>query len=179
MDLSGYGDNLVYRNNVASADPYYYISAQLDLAGKSSNKKMYYFNKDNNFGYLANKNYSSFHKIDANAVIAEVTVYSSPDFTYSGTLSDLIFQVGGAFAPSVTSVQANPVIEEWGGPTGNSPGSFGVSELEDAQSCIFGSEPNGDKKYLVVKLTDDSSATNRVVLKGQIYVVVKVFPKFG
>lgn len=179
MDLSGYGDNLVYRNNVASADPYYYISAQLDLAGKSSNNKMYYFNKDNNFGYLANKNYSSFHKIDANAVIAEVTVYSSPDFSYSGTLSDLIFQVGGAFAPSVTSVQANPVIEEWGGPTGNSPGSFGVSELEDAQSCIFGSEPNGDKKYLAVKLGDDSSATNRFVLQGQIYVVVKVFPKFG
>jgi hypothetical protein len=175
MDLSGYGDNLVYRSNIASADPYYYITAQLDLSGKSSNNKVYYFNKDNNFEYLVNKNYSSFYKVDANAVIAEVTVYSSPDFSYTGDLQYLYFDVGGAEAP----VLNNSNIDLWGGPTGNSPGSVSVEQLENAQSCLFGSEPAGDKKYLAVNVYDDDGETNKFVVKGQIYVVMKVYPKFG
>jgi hypothetical protein len=89
MDLSGYGDNLVYRSNVASADPYYYISAQLDLAGKGTTNNVFYFNKDNNYEYLKNKNYSGFHKVDSNAVISEVTSFSLSNLVYSGANSTL------------------------------------------------------------------------------------------
>jgi hypothetical protein len=89
MDLSGYGDNLVYRSNVASADPYYYISAQLDLAGKGAVNNVYYFNKDNNYEYLKNKNYSGFHKVDSNAVISEVTSFLLSDLVYAGGDSTL------------------------------------------------------------------------------------------
>jgi hypothetical protein len=89
MDLSGYGDNLVYRSNVASADPYYYISAQLNLAGKGAVNNVYYFNKDNNYEYLKNKNYSGFHKVDSNAVISEVTSFLLSDLVYAGGDSTL------------------------------------------------------------------------------------------
>jgi hypothetical protein len=180
MDLSGYGDNLVFRTGLASAEPYYYISAQLNLAGKSALNKVYYFNKDNNYDYLVKRDYASYYKIDDNSVIGEVTAYCSPDFLYSGTLANLQFRIGGVEAPLVTAGQANPAIDVWGGPTGNSAGPLDVAELEDGQSCYYGSEPEGaPKKYLAVKLSDTSSPSSASVLRGQIYIVMKVYPKFG
>ncbi|NBP58811.1 hypothetical protein EBU71_20155 [bacterium] len=180
MDFSGYGDNLVFRTGLASAEPYYYISAQLNLAGKSALNKVYYFNKDNDFSYLSIRDYAAYYKLDVNSVIGEVTAYCSPDFLYSGNLANLRFRIGGVEAPLVTAAQANPDIDVWGGLTGNSPGPLDASELEDGQSCYYGSEPEGaPKKYLAVKLSDTSSPSSASILRGQIYVIVKVYPKFG
>lgn len=100
MNLSGYGDNLVYRNNIASADPYYYISAQLDLSGRSASNGIFYFNKDNDFSYLVNKNYAGFHKIDTNAVIAEVVAFSLPEMSYDGSDPLVRVPVGSILAVS-------------------------------------------------------------------------------
>lgn len=179
MDFSGHGDNLLFRSGQASVEPYYYISAQLDLSGKNAKNKIYYFNKDNNFAYMSVRDYAGYYKIDENSVISEVVVYCSPDFAYSGTLSNLRFRVGGAYAPAVTSVLADPAIQVWGGPTGNVPGPVSVAQLENAQSCHFGQEPDGLQKFLSVKLSDVSSPASVSVVEGQIYVVVKVYPKFG
>lgn len=182
MDFSGHGDNLLFRTNAAPGEPYYYISAQLNLAGKGVSNKVYYFTKHNDFSYLSFRpgpdSYGAYHKLDENSVIAEVTAYCSPDFAYSGNLANLSFRIGGVDKPSVVLAQANPAIEVWGGPSGNSPGPLSADELEDAQSCLFGSEPNGDKKYFAVKLMD-TVAPSSLVTKGQLYVVMKVYPKFG
>lgn len=105
MNLSGFGDNLVYRNNITSADPYYYISAHLDLSGRSASNGIFYFNKDNDFSYLVNKNYAGFHKIDTNAVIAEVVAFSLPEMSYDG--SDPLIRVS---AGSILAVSRNSSV---------------------------------------------------------------------
>jgi len=105
MNLSGYGDNLVYRNNIASADPYYYISTQLDLSGQSASNGIFYFNKDNNFSYLVSRDYAGFHKIDTNSVIGEVVAFSSPEMEYNG--SDPVSRVSSG---SILAVSRNSSV---------------------------------------------------------------------
>lgn len=83
MEFSGHGDNIVFRSNKGSADPYYCISAQLDLTGKSASNAVYYFNMDNNYDYVVNNNYNGFYKIDSHSVISEVVSFSS-DIAYEG-----------------------------------------------------------------------------------------------
>jgi hypothetical protein len=179
MDFSGHGDNLLFRSHQPVKEPYYYISAQLDLSGKNALNKVYYFNKDNNFSYMSVRDYAAYYKLDDNSLISEVVAYCSPDFAYSGNLANLRFSIGGVQAPSVTAALANPPIDIWGGPTGSAPGVMSVVQLENAQSCHFGSEPDGIHKFLAVKLSDTSSPSSASVVEGQIYVVLKVYPKFG
>jgi hypothetical protein len=230
---------------------YYYIRAHLDLTGlytgsiTSSNPYIIYFNKENNYNYLDTTlhpnidEYGGFYPIDDNSVIGEVTVYANPDLEYTGLLDELSFDIGGAYKPSI-ALDTSPVdaterqsLDVWGGPTGNTPGSITVNQLEDAQICYYGREPEapvtspiydpewGTRKFLALKyrltpiVTDDAKvvvrsdakvakmlakkAKERVIRpriifskrprvvrqpgqdefeKGQIYVVVKVYPKF-
>jgi hypothetical protein len=181
MNLSGSQYNKAFQAVSTRNEPYYYISAHLDLtdlytgAPSSSNPYIIYFNKENNYNYLDMNlhpnpdEYGGFYPIDDNSVIGEVTVYANPDLEYTGLLNTLEFDVGGAFKPSI-ALDTSPVnaifrqsLDVWGGPTGNTPGPITPSELEDAQVCYYGREPEfpitsptydpswGTRKFLALK----------------------------
>ena len=182
MNLSGSQYNKAFQSVSTGNEPYYYISAHLDLTGlytgaiSSSNPYIVYFNKENNYNYLLESNpdeYGGFYPIDDNSVIGEVTVYANPDLEYTGLLNELAFYVGGVFKPSV-ALDTSPVdavfrqsIDSWGGPTGNVSGPITVAELEDAQVCHYGREPEfpittptydpdwGTRKFLALKYVID------------------------
>jgi len=162
-------------------EPYYYISAHLDLTGlytgsiESSNPYIVYFNKENNYNYLDTTlhpnvdEYGGFYPLDDNSVIGEITVFANPDLEYTGVLNTLEFDIGGAYKPSV-ALDASPVnvsvrqsLDLWGGPTGNTSGPITAFQLENAQVCHYGSEPQepitspvydanwGTRKFLAIK----------------------------
>lgn len=172
-NLSGFGDNKTYRSTLPPADPYFYITANLDLTGLEVGQVedlnyLYYFNKENNFNYLKDpSNYGGYYMLDDNMVIGEVTVYCNPEVQYEfGNLSNLRFEVGGAYKPSIALAPVlvnDDSVDVWSGPTGNVPGSITNSELLNAQVCYYGREPehphpNVDnrptesRKYLVLNV---------------------------
>lgn len=151
--------NSTFQTHSTESEPYYYISAYVDLSGLytgevDSNKPyIVYFNQDNNYDYLNIERYHSpdeyggFYLLDDQSVIGDVTVYTSPDLVYTGVLSTLQFHIGGAYKPSV-ALDPSPVdaihrhsIDIWGGPSGNTPGPILSSQLERAQICHYGREP--------------------------------------
>jgi len=171
-------------------EPYYYISAHLDLTGlytgsiESSNPYIVYFNKENNYNYLDTTlypnvdEYGGYYPIDENSIIGEITVYANPDLEYTGVLNTLTFDVGGAYKPSV-ALDTSPIdaserqsLDIWGGPTGNTPDSITATQLEDAQVCYYGREPQvpitfptyypewGTRKFLALKY----QITNPIVI---------------
>jgi hypothetical protein len=94
MNFSGNEENKVYRGSLHPREPYYYIRASLDLSEKSINNQVYYFNVDNDWKYLDNPAlYRNFYRVDDNALIGDVTVYS-----------DLAFDAGSAFGPSNSQI---------------------------------------------------------------------------
>ena len=90
-NVSGIGQNKTYRGSVPRKEPYYYIRASLDLAGKKSNNVLLWFNQENNYNYLNTASdaypnpadYDKYYKIDDNSLIGEVSVYSSNDLVFS------------------------------------------------------------------------------------------------
>jgi hypothetical protein len=199
MNTSGYPYNKTFQAISTGSEPYYYISAQLDLTGlytggpSSSNPYIVYFNQENNYNYLDTSlysdpdNYRGFYPIDDNSIIGEVVVYANPDLEYSGLLNNVGFIVGGAYKPSI-ALDTSPVnaferqsLDVWGGPTGNTPGVINASEIEDAQDCRYGREPEypitsevynpewGTRKFLALKyiLLDEptSEASERLTKK--------------
>lgn len=153
-NLSGVQDNKAFKTGISPAEPYYYISAHLDLmgaeVGQQPNNYVYYFNKENNFNYLNSRlyplgpdSYPGFYPIEDNAVIDEIVVYTGPDlkYTYDGnTLSDLDFYIGGAYLPSIAETELFP-LDVWAGPTGNVAGPINGALLGEAQVCRYGREP--------------------------------------
>jgi len=153
-NLSGVEDNKAFKTGINPAEPYYYISAHLDLMGAEvgapGNNYVYYFNKENNFNYLNSRlyplgpdSYPGFYPIEDNAVIDEVVVYTGPDLQYSyngGNISDLDFYIGGAYLPSIAEVELDP-LDVWAGPTGNVAGPINGDVLGQAQVCRYGREP--------------------------------------
>lgn len=97
-NVSGIGDNKTYRGSLPPREPYYYIQAHLDLAGKKANDTFFYFNKENNFNYLNTAvtaypdpaNYRGYYTIDTNALIGEVTVYANSDLALSEGSANVI-----------------------------------------------------------------------------------------
>jgi hypothetical protein len=93
--------------------------------------------------------------------------------------SELYLQVGGAYKPSSQSSS----MDVWGGLSGNVPGGILFDHLEHAQVCYYGSEPAdlsydpvlGKRKFLAVKIRGGVSGGT---LSGQLYVTLKVYPKF-
>lgn len=167
-DLSGIGSNKTFKTGLAPGAPYYYVSAHLDLSGVivPQGGITYYFNKDNNLGYMLTpltpaigyEQYHKFHMIDENAVIGEVVLYSNPDLVEGavGLGNSLYFRVGGAKSTT------DPVEEEdvWGGVTGFVPGDVLVSDINTGSVCCFGHEGGGvdeDKKFLAVTIYEDLS----------------------
>jgi hypothetical protein len=216
--------NQTFQSSSSENEPYYTISAQLDLT-QLGPETIIYFNRENNRQYLNLPNpdeYGGFYTIDQQSVIGEVVVYSNPDLVYSGLLSELEFQIGGAYKPSVTmdssifNITHRQSIDIWGGPTGNHPSPITASQLYSAQVCHYGRTPEfptsavyepewGIRKYLALKCTlnPDQPRLQRSpehqvrwmrkraqmrewlgsrdlnqLSKGQIYVVIKVYPKF-
>lgn len=164
-DLSGIGSNKTFKTGLAPGAPYYYISAHLDLSGAivpEEGSLTYYFNKDNNLGYLITpltaglgyEQYHKFHMIDENAVIGEVVLYSNPDLV-AGTVPagyQVVFRVGGAL-DTVSDVLAS---DTWGGPTGFSAGLVNSDDINTGSVCYFGHEGGGDgedKKYLAISMS--------------------------
>jgi hypothetical protein len=87
-NLSGIGDNKTYRGSLPPREPYYYIRANLELAGQEANStKLFYFNKENSFAYanthkFAYPNpdaYPGYYLLDEHSVIGEVAVYDNPE----------------------------------------------------------------------------------------------------
>jgi hypothetical protein len=175
-NLSGVEDNKAFKTGIDPAEPYYYISAHLDLTGAEvgvlGNNYVYFFNKENNFNYLNSRlyplgpnSYPGFYPIQDNAVIDEVVVYSGPDLVYtyeSGDISDLDFSIGGAYIPSISDTVPNP-LDVWGGPTGNVAGPIQGDLLTRAQVCYYGREPENPqpidnqpsvvRKFLALNIT--------------------------
>ena len=165
-DLSGIGSNKTFKTSLAPNAPYYYISTHLDLSGVvvPSEGITYYFNKDNNLGYMLTsltpgigyEDYHKFHMIDENAVIGEVVIFSNPDLV-EGTVTvgkEIKFRIGGA------ETTTDPVLapDTWGGITGFFPGLVGVSDVNTGSICYFGHEGGGlaeDKKFLAVTITEE------------------------
>jgi len=165
-DLSGIGNNKTFKTGLDQSPPYYYVSAHLDLGGVivPSGGITYYFNKDNNVGYLLTaltpgigyEDYHKFHMIDENAVIGEVVIFSNPDLV-EGTVTvgrEIKFRIGGA------ETTTDPVLapDTWGGVTGFSPGLVGVSDVNTGSICYFGHEGGGvaeDKKFLAITITEE------------------------
>jgi hypothetical protein len=190
-NLSGYGDNKTYRGSALPREPYYYIRANLDLSNvmfDDREEHVFYFNKENSYAYLDRSKqsypnpdqYPGFHLIDDNNLIGEVAVYTNPDLEADENLGQLSFFVGGLYRPSSESTS----MDVWGGPTGNSPGALSAEQLSNGQSCYYGAEPldpayssdDGMRRYLGLKITGTSDG--QVLLKGNLFVVVKVYPKF-
>lgn len=180
-NLSGFGDNKTYRSTLPPSDPYFYITANLDLTGLEVGQVedlnyIYYFNKENNFNYLKDPaNYGGYYMLDGNMVIGEVTVYCNPEVKYEfGNLSNLRFEVGGAYKPSIAlapTLVNDDSVDVWSGPTGNAPGPITNSELLNAQVCYYGREPeyphpNVDnrptesRKYLVLNVRYEQPITS-------------------
>ena len=187
MNYNGKPNNKAFKPVQVNKDQYYYISAQINLAGLESND-VYYFNKENNLTYMDSMKvpypdeYGKYYTIDEHSVIGEVVVYSNPDIVYSGDLSNIFLAVGGVYKPSVT-LNTDNSMDIWGGPTGNIPGSITIDDIKLAQICYNGSVPlqpmhmdYGSRKYLALKILDSQSTA--VFSKGIIGVVVKVYPKF-
>jgi hypothetical protein len=216
--------NQTFQTSSTENEFYYTISAQLDLTHFVPGSILY-FNRENNKQYLQSSNpdeYGGFYLLDQHSVIGDVVVYANPDLVYSGTLSELEFEIGGAYKPSIT-LDSSPVniayrqsIDAWGGPTGNNPMPILASQLAQAQICQYGRTPEfpttvvhepewGTRKYLALKCTLNPGqprltrspeqqarwmrkrAQMRELLvsrdidqlsKGQIYIVIKVYPKF-
>lgn len=91
-NVSGIGQNKTYRGSVPRKEPYYYIRASLDLAGKKANNVISWFNQENNYNYLSTEpniyhpnpaDYDKYYKIDNNSLVGEVNVYSSNDLVFS------------------------------------------------------------------------------------------------
>lgn len=187
-NLSGIGDNKTYRGSLPPREPYYYIRANLDLSGQSANDKVYYFNRDNSFAYAdARKfaypnpdSYPGYYMIEDNAVIGEVAVYSNPDLVQSDAEGQWEYEVGGLYRPSSGSAS----IDVWGGPTGNSAGSLSADQIAEGQTCYYGSEPldpdydaeDGSRRFLGLKISGGSSGDK--IVSGNLFVVLKVYPKF-
>lgn len=183
-NLSGFGDNKTYRSSVPPADPYFYISANLDLTGlevgqNEENNYIYYFNKENNFDYLNTQkypnpdNYGGYYMLDDNMVIGEVTVYCNPAVKYEfGNVDDLLFEVGGAYKPSIAlfpSLVNDDSVDVWSGPTGNVSGPIDNDQLLNAQICYYGKEPENphaspdnrpseSRKYLVLNIRNQGQS---------------------
>jgi hypothetical protein len=166
-DLSGIGSNKTFKTGLAPGAPYYYISAHLDLSGiiVPQGGITYYFNKDNNLGYMLTpltpgigyEEYRKFHMIDENAVIGEVVLYSNPDLIQGNVTPgfQLAFKVGGA----ESTVDEVNVLDVWGGPTGFTPEKVNVADVNTGSVCYFGHDGGGvaqDKKFLAVTIFEDA-----------------------
>lgn len=161
-NVSGIEDNKVFRSNSIRGSEYYYIESQVKLDTSIPNTSTYgYYSKTSDERYVI---------IDDASIIAEVTTYVSSDFE-SGNLS---FLVGGSSYPSGLVL---PLVEPWGGPTGNVPGALTAGQLKTSQVCRYGRENESpDKKCLSVSITNTSGLEQNV--QGTLYIVIKVYPKF-
>jgi hypothetical protein len=111
--------------------------------------------------------------LDDNMVIGEVTLYCNPEVKYEfGNLEDLLFEVGGAYKPSIAlfpSLVNDDSVDVWSGPTGNVPGAIDNDQLLNAQICYYGKEPqhphpqmgnnrpSESRKYLVLNIRNSGS----------------------
>lgn len=192
-DLSGKDANRVFRTNAPSGEPYYYITASMDLTDLEVGEDyVYYFTQENNFSYLDKKQYASamdyagYHMIDQNSTIGEIVVYTSPNVEYSyGDIEDLNFYIGGCYNPDVvaSSYVGGSTMDVWAGPTGNSPSGIGALELTHAQVCYYGqipAEPEVDdddasisRKFLALKV----DTSRRVVAKDATASESEAAPK--
>jgi len=165
---------MTFTNGVPPKAPYYYITAHLDLSGTylgQNDSLTYYFNKDNNLGYLdslVSANYHNFHLIDSTAVIGDVVLYSNPDLVVGD--NPLVFEVGGAvFDPDVVQPDlVDPVTAIWGGPTGFTSGMVDSADINTGVICYYGHEGGHDPaahgsdinehRYLAVTIKPDERA---------------------
>jgi hypothetical protein len=171
--MSGTNSNKVFSTDLQSKQPYYYITAHLNLDGAEvgalPNNYVYFFNVENNFNYLnpalypdGPDSYPGFYPIDDQSIIGEVVVYSNPDLTYTydgRTMEDLDFFIGGAYLPSISESVVEP-LDVWGGPTGNTPGPIQGNLIQTAQVCRYGKEPQNPAPYGTANQTRKFLALN-------------------
>jgi hypothetical protein len=147
-DLTGSDSNSVFKSNAQPVQPYYYISAHLDISGMQLGQT-FYFNKDNNLSYLDPKKdndggYYNYWLIDSNAVIGDVVVYSNPGLLEGTNIQpdDAYIWIGGA--DSMDGYPTGPVLQPWAGKTGFSAGPLSVNDVNSANVCYFGHEGGHD-----------------------------------
>lgn len=167
-DLSGVWANRPFRTGIRPGNPYYYITASLDLSGLQipQNGVTLYFNYENSLDYqktfrvagLGYTNYYDFIRVPQASVISEVVLSSNP--SVDGETS-LTYRVGGAVDTD------SPVEPEdtWAGPTGNTAGTVSQSEINHGATCYYGRGP-GDNFVLAVTIQPQSAL--RAVAAGLV-----------
>jgi hypothetical protein len=203
MDFSGFGINKAFKSGQDPEQPYYYVSASLDLSGRTSGT--YYFTQDNNYEYAYNRDYKRFIILDENAIISEVSVFANNDLVNADGKTPE-FWIGGAPAPSSNS----QVVVPWAAPAGSIPGSGDLMDSADINSGsvhLFGHEgghspynTSSGYKYFAISINPDvelgptqerSSLPKRSkrhlhrglpegepeLLEGKVSVSIKVYPK--
>lgn len=114
MDFSGFGNNKTFKAGGNPAQPYFYISATLPMAGAVSGGT-YYFNADNSLAYAQDRDYSRFILVDDSLVISEVVVFADNEIVTTDDAT-INFLIGGA--NKLDPVE--PYVKvPWAAPAGN------------------------------------------------------------
>jgi hypothetical protein len=117
MNLSGFGNNKVFKTGIDPAAPYYTVSASLDLADAVYDGT-YFFNFENSLAYTQLRDFNNFVIIDENSVIGDVAVYADPPIE-SVDDQEVYFSIGGANYQA--PVPDNAVKVWWAAPPGFGP----------------------------------------------------------
>jgi len=187
--------NKTFRTSIPSQPPYYYVSAELDLAGISNGETLY-FNLDNSFDYTTNRDYYRYIQITNQSIIGDVIVSTDPVVTtLSETANGPLFTIGGA--PSIYS----DVDVPYAAPAGFGPkippqfsgSSLRTNELNANPVNYFGHtaagfpygqdnsgnpDTNKNFKFLAITIRNpDLSLGVPIVESGVVKVIIKVYPK--
>lgn len=183
--------NKTFRANSAVIQPNRYIQASLNLkdAVPSNNniafRLMLYFNKENNFNYLALNNpddYTQYYRIEPNVIIGDVTIYTAPNINQVDTNKNISITkivAGLTNTPSHNiPLTSGPIPMEYlSGFTGDVPGVLAnnVDQVDiDYKSQIveIGRKPYGfpDRDWNSISANLDGDRLVASAYDDQLYV---------
>jgi hypothetical protein len=117
MDFSGFGNNKTFKAGGDPLQPYYFVSASLNLAG-AVDGGTYYFNLDNNLEYAFDRDYSRFVIVDETSLISEVIAFAEDDLVPVNPEADVQLMIGGA---DRLNTDEPWVIVPWAAPPQSAP----------------------------------------------------------
>jgi hypothetical protein len=187
--------NRTYRSNIAPEKPYRYITASLDLSGALNGETMY-FNLDNSFEYIVNRDYKKYIILTQDTIVNEVIVWADPVILSSEvTANGPIFNIGGA------ETLKTPVVVPYAAPIAFGPkvppqfsgAPVDIDSLNAKTINYFGHSaakfPYGvtnnyvpdsrtNLNYLAITISNpDVLPLRRLVDSGIVHVQIRIHPK--
>jgi len=180
--------NRVYRSNIPPEKPYSYITASLDLTG-AKNGQTLYFNLDNNFDYLKDRDYSRYIIFTEKNIIDEVVVWADPLVVATQVSPNgPFFNIGGAtnLNSAVSVFYAAPVGYGPKVPPDYSGAPLDIFNLNAKSINYFGhsaakipyqSTPE-NYRYLAITLVKTDIPVGQVLIEsGVVRIQIRVFSK--